>query len=482
MKKAAIILLALCLMLPTLAGCNGNGDSADTTTAAPAATTPAETTPAATTPAETTPAGTTPAETTPAETTPAATTPAETTPAETTVPSTPSEPSVLEGVKWSLGYVGSSSHSSYAYKINPTGGSYSMTDVIKLEKAGTEISFTDDNTNSNGDKNFASAAAFVVSSWKESNGSFVIDRDGVNIAGSGSTESVVATPGNGSVTYKYVSSKDNEYIRLCYRSGQSASFTPAAFPTVYIRTGVSPSTAEILASQGDDYQEWIDATKKTTYYKSLESVTLNVIGDSYLAGDSLETKYVWCSLIANKYNMKYINNGKNGSTVSNYVTNKNPMVDRWANAVVGKPDIIIFEGGRNDYNQKVPIGTNDDTDTKTFKGAVRYMIDKLRSKCPDALIICMTVWNVDSVNSIGNNCQDYGRAMIEVCEQMGVPYINAMDSTFSGVDMNSAAFRAKYCQKPSDVSHLNEEGHRMVMPKFEKRIAELYEAHLAAKK
>lgn len=480
MKRALLAILAICLVLPVLAGCDTSADKPDdTTTTPPAATTPVVTTPADTTPADTTPVDTTTPETTPAETTPADTTPAVTTPSDTTT-AAPSEKTEL-AVTWHLGYVGSDTHTSSAYAINPTGGKYSYSDVIVIEKAGTEISFTDDNQNSGGDTLFASTAAFVISSWKKEGNDWVIDKSGMNIAGSGSAQSAIAYPSGSTVTYKYVTSQDNECIRLCYRSGQTTTFVPG-YPTVYMRTGVSPATAELLGSAADEYSEWIEQSKKTSYYKCLEGVKFSVIGDSYLAGDKLDTRHVWCSLLANKYGMKYSNNGKNGSTVSNYVTNKNPMVERWASVVAGSPDIIIIEGGRNDYNQKVPIGTNNDTDTKTFKGAVRYMIDQVRSKCPDALIICVTVWNVNSVNSIGNNCTDYGKAMIEVCELMNVPCFNAMDTAVVGVDMNDARFRAKYCQSSTDVSHLNQEGHRNVMPVFEKYIAEQYEAHLAGKK
>lgn len=469
MKRCFIIVLALCLLLPTLAACaDGTGS-------------PADTTPADTTPADTTPADTTLADTTPADTTPADTTPADTTPAATTTPEVPSEP-VEIAVNWHLGYVGSSTHSTHAYKINATGGKYSYSDVIVIERAGTEISFTDDNTNSGGDTYFASDAAFVISSWTAQGSGWVIDRDGINIAGSTDSSSGIVYSSGGAITYKYVTDRDNECIRLCYRSGQTSSFTPRVYPKVYMRTGVSPSTAALLGQSSTEYSSWIEESKKTSYYSNLEGLSFSVIGDSYLAGDKLDTKHVWCSLIAEKYKMTYTNNGRNGSTMSNYVTNKAPMVERWAEAVKGNPDIIILEGGRNDYNKDVPIGTNTDTDTRTFKGAARFMIEKLRSKCPNALIICMTVWNISSTNSIGNNCQDYGRALIEVCEQMGVPCINAMDVSFCGVDMNNASFRAKYCQTPTDVSHLNQEGHRMVMPAFEKYLSEQYELHISNKK
>ena len=42
--------------------------------------------------------------------------------------------------------------------------------------------------------------------------------------------------------------------------------------------------------------------------------------------------------------------------------------------------------------------------------------------------------------------------------------------------MTDAAFRAKYSMSASDVSHLNLAGHKLVLPKFEKFIADTYTA------
>jgi hypothetical protein len=47
--------------------------------------------------------------------------------------------------------------------------------------------------------------------------------------------------------------------------------------------------------------------------------------------------------------------------------------------------------------------------------------------------------------------------------------------------MESADFRAAYCIGAGDISHLNIEGFKYVMPKFEKFIAEEYEKFLAQK-
>jgi len=54
----------------------------------------------------------------------------------------------------------------------------------------------------------------------------------------------------------------------------------------------------------------------------------------------------------------------------------------------------------------------------------------------------------------------------------------AADPAVSGVDVTSADFKSSYLISPNDVSHLNVEGMKLVLPKFEKLIAELYQAHI----
>ena len=137
---------------------------------------------------------------------------------------------------WFLGYVGSDTNSSYPEKLNKTGGYYSFSDVINLGPAGSTITFTDDNTNANGDTNFASAAAYVFSSWKKSNGTWELDKSGYKANGT----MALYTDDAGARTYTYTSEKDNECIRLCFRSGQTNSFTPAAYPVVTVNSTKEP--------------------------------------------------------------------------------------------------------------------------------------------------------------------------------------------------------------------------------------------------
>jgi len=147
-------------------------------------------------------------------------------------------------------------------------------------------------------------------------------------------------------------------------------------------------------------------------------------------------------------------------------------------ATMGDVDIIIVEGGRNDYNFNVPLGTLEDTTTKTMMGATRYLLTKLRERYPNAVIIGLTCWETGgNKNKDGHYCREYGQAMLDICADLGIPCINALDQGKMGVYMTDPNFRAKYCRDANDVSHLNDDGMKLVLPVFERYIAEIYEEY-----
>ena len=64
-----------------------------------------------------------------------------------------------------------------------------------------------------------SVNAYIISSWKQVNGAWVLDTDGTNIAGVGAKTSGIAVYNSTTeiVTYTYTTQKDNEHNRLgCY--------------------------------------------------------------------------------------------------------------------------------------------------------------------------------------------------------------------------------------------------------------------------
>ena len=225
---------------------------------------------------------------------------------------------------------------------------------------------------------------------------------------------------------------------------------------------------------------WIENSKKSYYANILEGVTINALGDSYFEGSDLEKEYVWLSLLGSKYNMSMNNYGRGGSTVTNKITTNSPMCDRYKSMANNNPDIVLLEGGRNDFNKDVSIGEIDGYDTTTFAGALNVIIEGLKEKYPNAMIVCISNWNFPD-EKFGRVYTDYAGAMEAVAERQGVYYIPACDPAVSGVNMASKSFREMYCLKTGDVSHLNFAGMKVAMNHFEKVLAEYYQDFLSKK-
>ncbi|MBE6578071.1 MAG: SGNH/GDSL hydrolase family protein [Ruminococcaceae bacterium] len=218
-------------------------------------------------------------------------------------------------------------------------------------------------------------------------------------------------------------------------------------------------------------------------FTGLKGLTINAIGDSYFAGEGLSKDEVWLGLLAEKYDINMNNYGVGGSTISDLV-NQNPMCKRYSQMPDNSPDIVILEGGRNDYMSKVPLGTVTSKDTKTFMGAINVTIDGLQAKYPNAMIVCITNWNFNNTSTHDSpygGSAVYANAMKQVADAQGVYCIMANDPNVSGVDVSNADFRAQYCIKPGDVSHLNADGMKLVMPKFDAVLTEYYKDFLNKK-
>lgn len=218
-----------------------------------------------------------------------------------------------------------------------------------------------------------------------------------------------------------------------------------------------------------DLPTWIEDSKKDANFDALKELTVNAFGDSYFAGNGLPKAQVWPALLATKYGWNFLNYGKNGNMLSGYGdADSMPMYKRYRQMTNNSPDLVILDGGRNDYNHNVPLGTIDSEDPNTFMGAMNVMMRGLRKKYPNAAIVFTTVWNFPDTNKDTSlTYLDYAKATEEVCEKWGVYCFRAYDPAVSGVDMRDAEFRAKYCMNPNDISHLNLSGMKRVMPTFE---------------
>ncbi len=118
---------------------------------------------------------------------------------------------------WTRGIVASEHHTTKPLQI-ATSLAYCYSNVIHIEKAGTAITFTDPNTG------IADKTALIISHWVPSGEDYVLDTAAKNHNG---TSELISLTAYGETHYTYVSSSDNEYIRICLRQ------TTTTAPTVY---------------------------------------------------------------------------------------------------------------------------------------------------------------------------------------------------------------------------------------------------------
>ncbi len=109
-------------------------------------------------------------------------------------------------------------------------------------------------------------------------------------------------------------------------------------------------------------------------------------------------------------------------------------------------DIVIIEHCLNDYHCAVPIGSLDEDTVYTYLGALRCVVENIRSINPDIRIILVSPtekWMPDGTNASdydygGGVLDDYVRAQREAAEELGVEYIYLYDLYDTpGVDIDN---------------------------------------------
>lgn len=217
---------------------------------------------------------------------------------------------------------------------------------------------------------------------------------------------------------------------------------------------------------------WRDyAYSRARVPKELKGVSILLVGDSFIAGwEPEQHDYLWSTLMDTQCGMDVVCAAVTGSTVTlgeaegyvyhgsyePYVTRELPDRDF---------DIVLVQGGMNDWMLCAPYGSDDSRDVQTIKGAMNTVLDRLEGAYPDSLILAMSAWvDPGKCNYVGYTAESYDQAVQAIYAARGIPCFTACDPKISGIYADDPDFRVKYFRTPQDSWHLSEAGHRRFLP------------------
>jgi lysophospholipase L1-like esterase len=203
--------------------------------------------------------------------------------------------------------------------------------------------------------------------------------------------------------------------------------------------------------------KYLNSSSNTSWYNGKKLTTL---------GDSITAGATWQPYLMSKLGFaSYTNCGVGGTKIADDGSSTGMVTDSRISTIPLDSDVILLMGGTNDYGS-VPLGDlSYPYNVTTFKGAIAETIVKLQARCPNALIVCMSLLSgrgsVDAngnavnqtapeYNSLGLTSEDYAYATRDVCHFMSTPFIDV----FGGTGINQFN-RATYI---SDTVHPNASG------------------------
>ena len=119
-------------------------------------------------------------------------------------------------------------------------------------------------------------------------------------------------------------------------------------------------------------------------------------------------------------------------------------------------DYIIVLFGTNDCHQNKAIGTFDDKDNTTFKGAIKTLIKWIRTNRPLAKIVFLTptIERTDFTNNLSLHKIDYVKAILDAEIELNVPVVNLWSRT--------SWSKENYQNYSSDDIHWNDLGKKKI--------------------
>ena len=173
-------------------------------------------------------------------------------------------------------------------------------------------------------------------------------------------------------------------------------------------------------------------------------------GDSITRGvgvDFVNGEKRWQDYIVERYNIgTHIEMGEGYTSLGH----KNGEVgacychDSRLNALINEsPDIVTILGGANDYIFNIPIGTDEDIESKnieTFKGAYAYIIERILSSKSDTIIVLLGMFH-NAMGAYGEgkgiySLKEYSVATKDIAKYFGLPFVDLNECGFNKYNFN----------------------------------------------
>lgn len=224
------------------------------------------------------------------------------------------------------------------------------------------------------------------------------------------------------------------------------------YPTEYIPYGTYKTIEGLQISKS----QIIDLDDETN---PLKGKIISINGDSIAAGVGYQGGYG--KIIAEENGMTYENIAVGGGTVA-YVSSNVHCISRTIANMRSDADYIILDGGGNDADSGVTLGTlstgyDATLDDTTFAGAFENMLKSAIARFPNKKIGYVFVHKCAYLFSSSVENSYYGIAKA-ACEKWGIPYcdLNTQTPPLNYISSLKTAYTAN-----GDGYHPNEQGYRL---------------------
>lgn len=222
-------------------------------------------------------------------------------------------------------------------------------------------------------------------------------------------------------------------------------------------------------------------------HNALYGKTAIFLGDSFCAGTTVgeslnEYGYGWGGLIGEANNMKWLNCGVNGATITKHSGSPCILdqVDTAYNTYT-TADYILFEGGANDADKigVDSIGTFNavgySPSVKTdFTNAFETLILDLITKYPSAKIGYIVPHKAWTSNYNASNSDDYSANHIyrihydrgiKICEKWGIPVVDVWKN--NPMNPSLSIYNDYYSEEAGKGKHLTLKGYQQIASQIE---------------